>query len=459
MLFYYRIRAKIFPENSKRRLFAKAVFNTILKTSVIFKSLNKIKPKKSNTLEPAISKEMITKEFPEISDNSDPKALSDHLEGIGFNEKVKKDIKGSFGVNIVGSIASESGIGEAVRSNIRAIEKAGIPYVLHNVGSNSRENDDTYTNFVEDNPYSINLIHINADGIQGFLNVEGIECFRKRYNIGFWYWELSEFPDEWHDLFKYFDEIWVATDFCLDAITRVSPIPVVKISPSIVMEKTVGFDRAYYGLKKESFIFFFMFDFLSYFERKNPLAVIEAFMSAFRPDEDVLLLIKCSNSDWNIEARDRVMEAAGGLRVKFMDKYFSKVELNALMSLTDCYVSLHRAEGFGLPLAEAMYLKKPVIATGYSGNVDFMNLNNSFLVRYRLVEIEEDLGPYKKGRIWADPDTGHAAELMRLVYDNRDLANRIGEQASVDIKTYLSPEACGRRIFDRIQHIKKYSGA
>jgi glycosyltransferase involved in cell wall biosynthesis len=261
----------------------------------------------------------------------------------------------------------------------------------------------------------------------------------------------------WHDHFKYFDEIWVATEFCQDAIAKVSPIPVVKIPLSIVLDKTAGFDRSHYQLNKESFIFFFMFDFLSYFERKNPLAVIEAFKSAFSPDENVELLIKCSNSDWNKEARARLMETGNGLKVNFLDDRLSRAELNNLVSLIDCYVSLHRSEGFGLPLAEAMYFKKPVIATGYSGNLEFMNINNSFLTKYRLVEIEKDFGPYKKGRIWADPDIGHAAELMRLVFDDRMLATRVGERAASDIKIYLNPETCGQRILSRIQCIKQYS--
>jgi glycosyltransferase involved in cell wall biosynthesis len=360
------------------------------------------------------------------------------------------DTCGDLGMNIVGSITSESGIGEAVRADIRAIEKAGIPYVLYNVVSNSSEAEDSYKDFTADNPYRINLIHLNADSLPTLWHIRGKEFLHRRYNIGYWFWELSEFPQIWHDHFKWFNEIWVATDFCLDAISRVSPIPVVKMPLPIVADITAGFDRSRYRLNEESFIFFLMFDILSYFERKNPLAVIEAFRLAFPSDEDVELLIKCSNLGWNKEARARLTEACKGLKVRVIDDRLSRAELNNLISLTDCYVSLHRSEGLGLPLAEAMYLQKPVIATAYSGNLEFMNMNNGFLVKYKLVEIEKDIGFYKKGRVWADPDIEHAAELMRMVFDNKGIAIRTGERAASDIRTYFNLEVCGKRILDRI---------
>jgi glycosyltransferase involved in cell wall biosynthesis len=197
---------------------------------------------------------------------------------------------------------------------------------------------------------------------------------------------------------------------------------------------------------------------LSYFERKNPLAIIKAFRNAFKPTEDAMLILKFSNSESNVSARDRIIEAAKGLKVKIIDKYLYKDELYALLNLIDCYVSLHRSEGFGLTLAEAMYLKKPVIATAYSGNTDFMNCNNSFLVTYKIIEIEEDIGHYKKGNIWADPDILHATELMRYVYENRETARNIGAVASNDIRSQLSPLAVGNKIKTRIKSITQSLG-
>lgn len=361
----------------------------------------------------------------------------------------------SFGINIAGYITSESGIGEAVRADIRAVAEAGVPHSLINLRSPSRQGDRTYEIFSENNPYFFNLVHVNADQVPAFFRQKGEEYFRGKYNIGFWYWELDRFPDEWLDRFQYFNEIWVASSFCQDAIAKVSPVPVVKVPPSVVVDRFKQGSRASFGLKEDEFIFLSIFDFLSFFERKNPLATLLAFKKAFGTDDKACLVLKCSNSDKNPSARDKIFEAAKKLNVKIIDDYLDKDDVHTLMSLSDCYISLHRSEGFGLPLAESMYLGKPVIATGYSSNTDFMNLNNSFPVKYRLKEIEEDIGPYKKGNIWAEPDVEHAAELMRLVYENRELAMKTGKTAQEDIKRLLSPEATGKIIAARLESIKK----
>lgn len=356
-------------------------------------------------------------------------------------------------VNLSGYLTSESGVGEAARANIRALEKAGIPFVLNNLKSPSRQSEDTYKDFSEDNPHGINLIQVNADQVTAFYNEKGPGYFKNKYNIGFWYWELSKFSDEWLDRFQYFNEIWVASSFCQEALASVSPVPVVKIPPSICVNKIKNADRIHFGLKDDEFVFLFIFDLFSFFERKNPLALIRAFKEAFRPGEKVRLVLKCSNLECNSPARDKILKETRGFNISFIDGYLTKNELHELMAVCDCYVSLHRSEGFGLPLAEMMYLGKPVIATGYSSNTDFMNINNSFLVKYDLVELKEDIGPYKKGCFWAEPDCVHAAGLMRTVYEKRELASEMGRKAQQDITDYLSPEASGHRVKQRLENI------
>ena len=287
-------------------------------------------------------------------------------------------------------------------------------------------------------------------GLPGFVQARGPEFFRGKYNIGYWLWELPELPEAFHGSFSYLDEVWVSSEYGREAIARVSPIPVVKVPPALPAEglRTKGVGREYFGLQDRHRVFLFMFDAHSIVERKNPGAVIEAFKRAFPNDPDARLVLKLVHADLALVARLRA-EAADP-RVLVIDRVFDREEVNSLLALSDCYVSLHRSEGFGLTMAEAMALGKPVIATGHSANLDFMNVGNSLLVRYEMVRLEKDYPPYPRGSAWADPDVDHAAELMRTVYEDPDRARKLGDRARADVMAYLSPEAVGTRISERL---------
>jgi SAM-dependent methyltransferase len=184
----------------------------------------------------------------------------------------------------------------------------------------------------------------------------------------------------------------------------------------------------------EGFIFLFSFDFFSVFERKNPLGLVEAFRRAFPASEGPTLVIKSINGEKKLADLERLRHTVRDRRdIMILDGYVSPSEKNAMMAAADCYVSLHRSEGLGLTMAEAMGLGKPVIATGYSGNLAFMDETNSHLVRYDLASIPEGCDPYPPGGEWADPDLDHAAELMRRVYKDPEEAQRLGDQAQRDL--------------------------
>jgi len=364
-------------------------------------------------------------------------------------------IEKGIGCNISGYLDTESGVAEAARGIIKAIEVTNIPYVLNNIEQQFyRRNDTSYSNFSTSNPYPINIMHVNADQVPHVAKLLGNNYFEEKYNIGYWFWELSEFPDEWLPSFSFFNEIWVGSDFCLDSISKVSPIPVVKIPPSIVLSPNDNLSREHFGLERDHFVFLTLFDFLSFVERKNPMAVIDAFKIVFSLHKKVTLLIKSTNAVYNEEMFKYLNKKAEGIEnIKIMDAYLNKVELHSLINLCDCYISLHRSEGLGLPIAEAMLLGKPVIATGYSGNMDFMNINNSFPVKYSLVEIKNDRGPYKKGNLWAEPDILHAAELMSYVVNKRSEVSVIANRGREDIQRLFKPEVIGNRITNRLKYI------
>jgi glycosyltransferase involved in cell wall biosynthesis len=369
----------------------------------------------------------------------------------------QETLNSSFGINIAGFAKGEFGIAEGMRANIRSIEAAKIPFAINNFNVDWHRNlDTTYQElfFAKDNPYPINLVNFNPDGISVFLESWGFKYFENRYNIGFWAWELPTFPPELQFGFDYFDEIWTVSNHSVEAISAVSPIPVIKILPSLALPR-VSLGREALSLPKDKFIFLFMFDSLSTFERKNPQAVVEAFIQAFgHSNSDVCLVIKYSNSQHYPRQRDEFKALAAQYpSVRLIEGHLMKDEVNALVYNCDCYVSLHRAEGFGLTLAEAMYWGKPAVATAYSSNIEFMNVGNSFLVKYDLVTISEDIGPYKKGNVWAEPDIDHAAALMHYIFHNYKQAKLVGARAARETQFLLNPQSIGNKIRDRLELI------
>jgi glycosyltransferase involved in cell wall biosynthesis len=366
-------------------------------------------------------------------------------------------IRRRLGVNVAGHLSSEKGVGEAVRSTIRILEAAQIPYILNNFHDpGAVNNDNTFTNFSEQNPYRVNLIVLGTDALPHFVREKGRQYFANHWNIGHWAWELADFPREWFRHFQLFDEVWVASSFVQEALARLAPIPVSTVPYTLTGEMPPHLlHRFHFGLPKDTFVFLFIFDFHSYVERKNPLGLIEAFKRAFSPKEDVLLILKCSHADWAPSALKSVQEASRGANIRITDCILSREQIRTLIYLSDCYISLHRAEGFGLTMAEAMSMERPVIATGYSGNTHFMTANNSFLVDYKLIPIEQDHGPYKRGFVWADPDLDRAAELIRFVYENREVARETGRRARQDVLATLRPEVVGAEVRKKLLKVPR----
>jgi glycosyltransferase involved in cell wall biosynthesis len=360
------------------------------------------------------------------------------------------------GVNVAGYFTSEKGVGEAGRATVRALRAAGMPVELNDVVDSGSENRDSPGwSFSELNPYPVNLVHVNADQFPHVAATRSEAYFAGRINIGFWFWELSAFPEEWWPGCSRLDEVWVATAFAQEAVARVVPVPVVRMPVALEPAPAArpARERARFGLPEDAFVFLFAFDFHSFLERKNPLGLIEAFRLAFGDDDRVRLVLKSAHS---IDAASGnpvtlVHEAAARAKnVTIIDAVLAREEMNALMTTADCYVSLHRSEGFGLPIAEAMRAGTPVIVTGYSGNMDFTTPANSFLVGYRLIELDRDHGPYRKGNLWADPDLEHAAELMRHVVERPEAAREVGRRGREHIERFHDPRRVGELMKQRL---------
>ena len=383
----------------------------------------------------------------------------DATERIQLEERVKANgiAVPAAGVNVVGYLRTESGVGSAVRAYLRALHRLQMPVALCDVSDlqTNRSEDCSIGRFDATHPHDINLVCADVELHYAIMTHVGEEFFANRYNVGIWAWEQPGFPQKWYDRFAWYDEIWVASSFIANALTPVCPLPVVCIPPVLTVDKTGCREagRRRLGVAPEEFVCLFIFDFHSHAERKNPLAVIKAFQRAFGTSESARLVLKCVNAESKPEDFARIKQAAQGHAIDIYSGYWPYQEVRDLMAACDVYVSLHRSEGTGLTITDAMALGKPVIATGWSGNMDFMTVSNSFPVRYELVELAENVGPYRAGELWAEPEVEHAAELIRWVYEHRAEAAVRGQRAQRDLECCYSETAIGELIAQRLKTI------
>lgn len=360
-------------------------------------------------------------------------------------------------VNVVGYLRAELGVGEAARLLITALEAANLPFnAITNAETLSRQQhaaDDDRGALSGD--ADINIVCINADQTPAFARKAGHEFFDGRYTIGVWFWEVEDFPPEYYGAINHVDEVWVASEFIHANLARISPKPVFKFNlPIVAPNIDPAATKESLGLP-DRFTFLFSFDFFSVVERKNPVGVIEAFRRAFEPGEGPALVIKTINGDRKLLDLEKVrFAAAGHPDITIVDGYVSAVEKNTITALCDCYVSLHRSEGYGLTMAEAMALGKPVIATAYSGNLDFMTPENSYLCSYSYKQVGAGAPPYPPNSRWADPDLDEAAALMREVYTHSPEARARGRRAAAEILELHSPIAAGRVVAERLKTIR-----
>jgi glycosyltransferase involved in cell wall biosynthesis len=360
------------------------------------------------------------------------------------------------GVNVAGYMRAESGVGEAGRLLVAALDAARIPRTIGTYDNTTARQQAAVPENGERIEHPIDLICVNADQLHHFLEDTGAD--RQRYRIGAWAWEVDTLPEWMARAADHVDEIWTYSAHAAHAIGAATAKPVRIVPPPILRPASRPLSRAELGLP-DGFVFLFAFDFASVVERKNPIAAIDAFGRAFAGREDVHLVIKTVGGDAHQRELKRLERAAAAHRnVQIRDGYVNQEEHQALVAACDAFVSLHRAEGFGLHLAEAMAHGKPVIATAYSGNLEFMDDTNSVLVPFELVDVPEGCDPYPSSARWAEPDIDAAAEAMRTIASDPVLARTIGERAAADIARLHSPAVRGPLVADIICRIPQSYG-
>jgi glycosyltransferase involved in cell wall biosynthesis len=358
------------------------------------------------------------------------------------------------GVNIIGYLEAELGLGEIGRKLVLAAERAGIPTSTLSYRKLAHRQEHPFCARGDGGaPFDTNIICVNAGELRKLRRHMGADVVAGRYTIGVWFWELARFPEELHHAFDFVDEVWVASEFTRAAIAAETEKPVRIVPIPLEPGETPAASREELGLP-EGFLYLFSFDHFSILERKNPIGLIEAFKRAFASGEGPSLLIRSINGDRLPRSLERLRAAAADRAdIRIVDGYLSSKEKDAVFAACDCYVSLHRSEGLGLTMAEAMAVAKPVIATGYSGNLTFMDEANSYLVRYGMIETPPGCEPYPAGIEWADPDVDHAAELMRRVFERPEESKAVGERARADLRERCTLDVTADFIRERLTEI------
>lgn len=380
-----------------------------------------------------------------------------------YGKKIRRRLTGfyrqvmpkKYGVNLIGFFSHTFGVAEIGRFFAQRLIRAQAPFIIFDIALDgyARLDSDSLARmkpyYSAKTHYHKNLFFVNADTINHIEYLHP-ELFTGRYNAAVFFWE---FDDYFHfpKAFTYLDEVIAFTEFIATAIRKVAPphVKVTHLPPPFVQSwqitQTGEAVRSGLAIGTDDFVFIFNFDFYSVYNRKNPEALLKAFEAAFTRDDKVWLVLKTIHAEATNPHYRRfaalVEQMALKDKIMVINENMGRNEFMSLLNAADCYVSLHRSEGLGLGMMEAMSMGKPVIATGYGGNTDFMNNENSLLLPYTLVPVEPGSGPYEPGWLWADASVEDASRYMKKLYGDQRFARSLGETAAEYITSHYSQEA------------------
>jgi len=364
------------------------------------------------------------------------------------------------GANLIGHARGEFGMGEHVRAVAEALQSVGSPFSMVSLSGAGihGENEQLVGDWIGSRrDYATNIFHVNADVFPTLYGHFPPSFFNGRYNIGYWAWELARCPEEFVTAISMVDEVWAISDFVAQAFRSFTDIPVVNMPIAVELPPLPGkLPRQGLGIDEDEFVFLFTFDAASYLHRKNPLGLIQAFSAAFpRKDERVRLILKTMN----VSAADPywmmiAAEAAKDRRITVVDQRLTREEVLRMSLTCDAFVSLHRSEGFGRCLAEAMVLGKPVIATGYSGSNEFVTEATACVVDYELVPVPPGSYPYSENQVWAEPNIEQAANHMGRIAADQGFRERIAKAGQAFVRANFNSTVVGARYMDRLEKIR-----
>ena len=354
-----------------------------------------------------------------------------------------------FGVDLYGPVDLATGLGASARGFARGLLAADVPVHLVPTGDICGGHTSVDPAIASDGRrFPLTIEHINADTVDVFMRAHGHGLGHVVGRVAVWYWELAAFRADWITHASQYDEIWVASEFGRRAVAAMTNTPVRVVPPSIGPLPASGHrGRERFRIPGDAFAFLYVFDNASFVERKNPFCLIDAFVEQFAGDRDTCLVLKVSHAGLDPSGYQRLQDAtAAHPNILLVPEMLDDEDLAALFRAADCYVSPHRSEGFGLTLAEAMLRGCPVIATDYGATTDFLTDETGYPIEFSLMEIEQDLGPYQRGHVWADPSREHLGRLLREVASDPTAARARGDAGRRFVEERYSPTSAGARM-------------
>lgn len=374
------------------------------------------------------------------------------------------------GINLIGYFSSTSGVAEVGRFFARFLKQTPVPFLIYDIDAPSYKKLDSASlniylpYFSRKTRYHKNIFFINADQIP-VVKREHPKLFLGRYNAAVFFWEFNDYFD-FPEALASLHEVIAFTDFIATAVRKAAPahIRVTKLPLPFTQNWTITRSpetvRNEMRIAHDEFVFLFNFDFNSVYQRKNPEAIIRAFEQAFAPHDAVRLVLKTIHGEAGNDHYIRFKSSVHRMQLKdkliVINENLDRNDFMSIIHASDCYISLHRSEGLGLGMLEAMSMAKPVIGTNYGGNTDFMRPDNSMLVDYTLIPVEEGAGPYKAGWLWAEADTAQAAQYMKKLYLDRSYAAALGEKAKQSVTEQYGAEVFQKNLdqwMSRTMHV------
>ena len=343
---------------------------------------------------------------------------------------------------VAGMFRTANGLGQAARLGIHALKRQGYNPIAVDLSDILNQIDGHSEDALQKMPSGSRgtlVLHANAPETRMALQALGLRRWHNWRIIGYWAWELSEPPKEWLSIAEHLDEIWTPSNFVTEAFRPFVDIPIRTVAlpvraPELTTDDTpVSFDAS-------PMRYLIMADGRSSFHRKNVLSAVRIYRNAFSQKDDTSLTVKLRNvREYPEFSRDLTDAVRGDDAITIIDESLSDAYRWNLIASHHVMLSAHRSEGFGLHLAEAMSIGRVAMATGWSGNMEFMNTKNSVLLPYQLEAVKDPYGVYKapKGSIWAKVDEDASVEAIRQLNKDRDSAARIGQAAADYISANL----------------------